>query len=339
MTPKIISPEELFKEHTDAALLDVRTPAEYEKGHIPSAMNFPLFDNEERIEVGTLYKQVGPNDALIRGLELVGPKMATFVKEAKKTIADNDAVLYCWRGGKRSMSMSWLFENVGINTFVIQGGYKNYRKYVRHCFQNMEAKFIVLGGPTGSGKTNILHELREQGEQVIDLEGLANHKGSAFGWIGEQAQPAIEYFENLLLAEINKLDLTRRIWLENESRMVGKVYLPDGFWEKMKSARLINIDIPYEERVQILVNHYSSDNAAELIHSFDKIKKRLGSENLKKAKEAIEVDDFHEAARIALRYYDKRYATLLQENKSPDITRLKFETGNAKVIAQELVKR
>jgi len=337
MTPNLINPEQLFTQHRNAVLLDVRTPAEYNKGHIPKALNFPLFDNDERVEVGTLYKQVGPDDALIRGLELVGPKMAGFVKEAKKIIKDNEAVLYCWRGGKRSKSMSWLFDNVGIKTNVIKGGYKSYRKYVRTSFQSLQPNFIVLGGPTGSGKTNILHELRRLGEQVLDLEGLANHKGSAFGWIGEKEQPAIEHFENLLLAEINDMDLTKRIWLENESRMVGKVYLPDGFWEKMKASKLINIDIPYEDRVQILVNNYSSDNAPELIRSFDKITKRLGTENIKKAKEAIEKDDFHGAARIALKYYDKRYAELLNNNKSPSITLLNFNTGDPQVIAQKLI--
>ena len=337
MTPNTISPEQLFEEHKDAILMDVRTPAEFEKGHIPNAMNFPLFDNEERIEVGTLYRQLGPDDALIRGLELVGPKMAKFVKEAKDIIQEKEAVLYCWRGGKRSRSMSWLFDNVGIKTFVVEGGYKSYRRHVRHCFHVMNPKFIVLGGPTGSGKTNILHELIKQGEQVIDLEGLANHKGSAFGWIGEDEQPAIEHFENLLLEALNKMDLSKRIWIENESRLVGKVYLPEGFWEKMKSSHLINIDIPYEARVQILVDNYTADNAPELIHSFDKIKKRLGLENIKKAKDAVESDDFHEAARIALKYYDKTYSELLKDNKSPSITKLKFETGDPKYIAQELL--
>ena len=337
MTPNKISPEQLFIKHKDAVLLDVRTPAEFEKGHIPKAINFPLFDNEERIEVGTLYKQVGPDEALIRGLELVGPKMASFVKDAKKIVKEQAAVLYCWRGGKRSQSMSWLLENVGINTLVIEGGYKSYRKYVRSYFQSMQPNFTVLGGPTGAGKTNILHELRRLGEQVVDLEGLANHKGSAFGWIGENKQPAIEHFENLLLEAIHKMDLTKRIWLENESRLVGKVYLPDGFWEKMKASKLINIDIPYEDRVQILVNNYSSDNAPELIRSFDKITKRLGTENIKKAKEAIEKDDFHEAARIALKYYDKCYAELLNDNQSPSITLLNFETGDPKMIAQKLL--
>ena len=227
---------DLWKEREERIILDVRTPDEYEKGHIPKALNLPLFSNEERAIVGTIYKQENPEKALLQGLDFVGIKMTRFIEKAKSLAPDKNIVIHCWRGGKRSSSMAWLLDLAGFNVKVLEGGYKAYKRYIQQQIENENFEFIVLGGRTGSGKTHILNALNDYGEQVIDLENLANHKGSAFGWIGEEAQPTTEQFENNLFEQLNNMERERRIWLENESRNIGSVYLPDAFWSKMKKS-------------------------------------------------------------------------------------------------------
>ena len=324
-----------YREHE--FILDVRTPAEFSKGHIPGAINFPLFENEERAEVGTIYKQESPEAAMIKGLEIVGPKMASFVTKATEILKDKKALIHCWRGGKRSQSVSWLLNNAGFQTTCLKGGYKAYRKAVKAKLRSVDPQFLVLGGKTGCGKTLILHELLKNGEQVIDLEGLANHKGSAFGWIGEHKQPSIEQFENDLWHRLSQMDLDKVIWLENESRSIGSVYLPDGFWEKMKSSTLINIEVPDQYRIKNLVNIYSMDNKEELCLSFGKIKKRLGIKNHDAAVEMVKNGQFAEAVSLALKYYDKTYSHLLAANETPHQIIEKFEVGDPTYISEQLI--
>jgi len=206
-------------------IIDVRSPGEYEHAHIPGALNLPLFSNEERAEIGTIYKQRGRVKAVQRGLEVVGPKLAGFAKFALALQSEN-ILIHCWRGGMRSSSMAWLLETVGINCTLLTGGYKSYRSRVLTSFEK-PLKIILLGGYTGSGKTDLIKLLKEQGEQVLDLEGLACHKGSAFGAIGQGEQPSSEQFENLLSLEMEALDGEKVVWIEDESRNVGKVFVPE----------------------------------------------------------------------------------------------------------------
>ncbi len=327
----------IFDPNQTSNIIDVRTPAEYNLGHIIGAKNIPLLSNEERVEIGTLYKQSSPEQAFDRGIELVGPKMHTFLKEARQFIGNQEATIYCWRGGKRSQSMSWLFNMAGFKTSTIPGGYKAYRKGVARVLGNKALKLIVLGGKTGSGKTKILHELSAQGEQVIDLEGLANHKGSAFGWIGEAAQPSIEHFENSLAHQIKSLDLTKSIWIENESRMIGRIAIQEDFWPILKASPLINISIPNKDRIQHLIDTYSKDDPQDLKIAFEKIQKRLGGLRLKQAVEAVDKGDYANAAAIALTYYDKSYTNLLEKNKTEFIYKINFEHGNFAEIAKDLI--
>lgn len=326
-----------FDPKKEAKIIDVRTPAEFELGHIIGAKNIPLLSNEERAIVGTLYKQSSPEIAFDKGIELVGPKMHTFLKEAREFIGSRNATIYCWRGGKRSQSMSWLFNMAGFSTKTMPGGYKAYRKYVNKIIANPDLNLIVLGGKTGSGKTKILHELKAQGEQIIDLEGMANHKGSAFGWIGEQAQPSAEHFENTLAHDIRRLDLSRPIWIENESRMIGRIALHEGLWSKLKKSPLVNICIPDADRINHLVDTYSNDSPQDLKAAFEKIHKRLGGLRLQQAMEAIDQKDYGLAAGIALTYYDKSYTKLLENNKTEYVYKLNFEQANFTQIAKELI--
>lgn len=317
-------------------LLDVRTPAEFEKGHIPSASSLPLFTNTERAVVGTIYKETSPEEAMKKGLEFVGPKMAAFVKEAEAFAPNKKLVLYCWRGGKRSSSMAWLLNMAGFEAKVINGGYKAYRKYVRKYFEQ-SANYIVLGGRTGCGKTKLIEQLKDKGEQVIDLESLAAHKGSAFGALGESKQPSVEAFENQLHFDLTQFDLKKPIWIENESRSIGSIYIPAEFWKRMKEAPLINLEVPFDWRVQNLVDQYADYPIVELRNSFDRIKKRLGGLNHKLALEALDKNDFHTAAGLALRYYDKSYQYMLEKNRTPYIHHFDVKHKDFGVVAQELI--
>jgi tRNA 2-selenouridine synthase len=307
-------------ETSDLPLIDVRTPAEFSDGHIPGAHNLPLFTNEERAEVGTLYKKKGPDEAINLGLGFVGPKMQSIAESAKNIAVNGSLLVHCWRGGKRSESIAWLLDFSGLQVAIINGGYKAYRRYALEFMANTEFNLTILGGRTGSAKTAILHKLSMLGEQVVDLEGLANHKGSAFGWIGEEEQPTTQQFENELFEILRHFDPKRRIWVENESKSIGRVYIPDGFWNKMKNAPLVHLEVSLEQRVNHLVSLYAAqEDRSSLAQSFTKIERRLGGKNLKAAVDAIEVGDYAEAARIALVYYDKTYDYNLENNRAPFI--------------------
>ncbi|MEL7376201.1 MAG: rhodanese-like domain-containing protein, partial [Bacteroidota bacterium] len=179
--PRTIKPEEYLSQSTDRVLLDVRSPGEYAQGHLSGAESLPLFDNPERAEVGTLYKQESPDAALLRGLEIAGSKMRHYVEQARQLADGKPVTVHCWRGGQRSQSMGWLLERAGMDVQILEGGYKDFRRWQRSWLSESTHTFIIIGGPTGAGKTRLLAALVERGESVIDLEGLARHRGSSFG--------------------------------------------------------------------------------------------------------------------------------------------------------------
>jgi tRNA 2-selenouridine synthase len=288
----------------DRILLDVRTPAEFEHAHLPGAENLPLFSNEERAEVGTLYKQVSPEKAFLRGLDMAGAKMSWYVKEAYRLAPGRKVAVHCWRGGKRSASLGTLLAFSGFDVCLLAGGYKAYRNHILEEFVQRKTRFVVIGGKTGSGKTEILKQLAALGEQIIDLEGLANHKGSAFGALGQKPQPGVEQFENNLFQIFNRLDPGRRVWVENESRSIGRVFIPQGFWDQMKASPLMRLDVPFEERTRFLIEGYGAFHAAELEACLAKIEKRMGGQNVKTALDAFQKGDLQTATEIALHYYD-----------------------------------
>ncbi len=316
---------------------DVRTPAEYRQGHIPGAANIPLFSNEERALVGTIYKQKSPRQAFDEGLRITGPKMVEYVKQARELARDNTLMLYCWRGGMRSGSMGWLFETAGMRVYLLQGGYKAFRRHVRESLAR-PARLIVVGGMTGSGKTEILHHLREMGEQVIDLEGLAHHKGSAFGALGQPDQPSTEHFENLLFDQWKKLDPQRPIWVEDESRSVGKVFIPEELFRQMSRAPLLDIHVGKEYRIDRLVRDYALFDPAELSAAIRRIEKRLGGLNTRICIEAIEAGDFRKATDILLEYYDKSYRHTMSRRQSDRIIPVDLKGNDPRKHAQVLIE-
>ena len=309
--------DEFIAKSRNFPVLDVRSPSEFRQGHLPGAFNLPLFDDDERAKVGTLYKQEGRQIALKKGLEIVGPKMRYFVEKAEELShpSSSTILVHCWRGGMRSESMGWLLETAGFKVSTLKGGYKAFRNWVLSYF-DQPFTILVLGGYTGSGKSGILANLANMGEQVLDLEGHAHHKGSAFGHLGESGQPTGEQFENNLAYELGGMDPARPIWVEDESRLIGRLCLPEGLFRQMGQAPLICVDIPDNRRIERLVREYAIFGDEQLKESINKISKRLGGLRTRRALEAIERKEYEEAARITLTYYDKVYQYSLDSRTS-----------------------
>ena len=313
--------------------VDVRTPAEFAQGHIPGAVNLPLFSNDERAVVGTLYKKSGKEAAILKGLDIVGPKMSSYVKNAKRIAPKGKILLHCWRGGMRSGSMAWLFRTAGFEASTLIGGYKAYRSFIREEL-GKESNLIILGGKTGSGKSEILRVLAESGEQVLDLEAIAHHKGSAFGHIGQEQQPTSEQFENNLYEVWKTFDFSRPVWLEDESRAIGKVSIPEPLFVRMRNSPVIFIDLSMEERVKRLVKEYAEFDSKSLEEAVLRISKRLGGQNVKEALLAIRKRDFAKAAAITLHYYDKAYLNGLEKRSKENIFKLLLEKDDPEKNAQ-----
>ncbi len=315
--PNILDVNSFLERAKALPIIDVRSPAEYEHAHIPGAFNLPLFNNEERAVVGTYYKQRGRVPAVQKGLEFVGPKLKEFTKFAQN-LNSQEVLVHCWRGGMRSSAMAWLFETIDLKCYLLKGGYKAYRNYVLDTFAD-NYRILLLGGPTGAGKTEILQKLKEAGEQVIDLEGLANHKGSAFGALGQISQPTNENFENILSAQLSAVDKTKILWLEDESRNIGKVPLPQMLWNQMRNSPLIMINTGYETRLERLIRDYTNFPKEEILASVMKLEKRLGFDNCKFALEMCNNDNLSGAAKICLDYYDKAYMYQLYTRFGQDL--------------------
>lgn len=304
--PIDISIKEYLKKFDHLTLIDVRSPGEFEKGHIPGAHNIPLFSNEERAHVGTVYKQESQEAAIKLGYKYVEPKLQWFIDESEKHAPQKNIVIHCWRGGMRSHSFAEHLQNNGFhNVYVIDKGYKSYRYEALNNFDKGE--LILLGGYTGSGKTHILHQIAKEGHQVLDLEGLASHKGSAFGNIGMNTQPTTEQFENNLFWQWNQFDISKPIWVEDESPNIGNVNIPMHLFQKMKYSKVLFIEISKEERAKLLVKEYALGDKDMLAVGINKISKRLGNDVAKRAHELLDDDNFYEVAKLALTYYDKYY--------------------------------
>jgi tRNA 2-selenouridine synthase len=307
---------ELAKQHL---VLDVRSPGEYKHAHIPGAYSLPLFTDEERKIVGTAYKQESREQAIKIGLDFFGVKMRKMVEEAE-ALNNKTVLVHCWRGGMRSAGVAWLLDLYGVKVYTLIGGYKKFRSYVLETF-NLPFQFNILGGYTGSGKTELLKTLKEQGEIIIDLEGIASHKGSAFGNIGLPEQPGQEMFENLLSCQLRgdgcqpnsqypttgTRQLTPTIWLEDESQRIGQVNIPHELWKKMRQSPVYFLDIPFEERLKHIVQEYGELDLKKVTDAIDRISKKLGNLNAKTAILLLKEGKITESFDILLKYYDKHY--------------------------------
>ncbi|MGE5424089.1 MAG: tRNA 2-selenouridine(34) synthase MnmH [Syntrophothermus sp.] len=311
-----LHPDEFLLLSRTLPVIDVRSESEFAQGHIPGALNLPVFNDEERACVGKLYKKSGREASVLKGLELAGPKLAGFIKQLHGRVRGKQVLVHCWRGGMRSESMAWLFELAGYQVGLLLGGYKAFRNYLHEYFSR-NWKFIVIGGKTGSGKTDLLYLLKNQGEQVIDLEALAHHKGSAFGGRPDGFQPTNEQFYNDLFAALVEMDPDKVIWLEDESRNIGRVSVPEEIFFRMMVSPLLKIEEPAEKRIRRLVGDYASLPAGFLEECLLKIGEKLGGTRLKAAREALTEGNFDKVVSISLEYYDKAYEhTLSLRNPS-----------------------
>ena len=317
---KYIDIEEFLKlEKENIPIIDVRSSAEYNHAHIPNAYNVYLFNDEERKEIGTIYKQIGREEAVLKGLEFAAPRMTNILKSideiTKNYNNSNKILMHCFRGGMRSESVAWLCSNYKYYVYVLKGGYKSYRRYVLDSF-NKNYKIYLLTGKTGSGKTLILNKLKEFGYNIIDLEYLAKHKGSAFGGINEGEQPTQEQFENYLSNELCKCDNDKALWFEDESYLIGKIAIPKPLFNTMKEPqKIIYLNVSKENRAKYITEIYGKYDINDLEKSILKIKNRLGGERMKEALEFLHNGKIYECVLTLLYYYDKAYKLNIVEDK------------------------
>lgn len=296
--------DEFLLKRKQLPVVDVRSEGEYEEGHIADAINLPILNNAERKEVGTLYKQEGQQAAIHAGFRLVGPRLHQIITAAEEI--GNEMLVHCWRGGMRSGNFCQFAGMARIKTHQLTGGYKAYRTKVLETFkQPLHLK--VLGGCTGSGKSEILRTLPQAGEQIIDLEKIALHKGSVFGGLNMPPQPTTEQFQNNLFEEMLKLDLSRPVWIEDESIAVGKIFLPLDLWSQMKEAPVVEVQVDRAIRVKRLTEEYGQSNPEEFIAAMTKIIKKLGGQHFNAAHQKVMQGDMEAAIDILLVYYDKAY--------------------------------
>ena len=297
---------DFLKEAKESIVLDVRSEGEYKQGHLPGAINVPLLNNEERKIVGTTYKQVGREAAVIKGFELVGHKFADYIKLVQKLSPTKKISVYCWRGGMRSNTMGWLLQLSGFNVSVLKGGYKTFRNWALETLKE-ERNVVILGGKTCTGKTELLKKLKEKGEQVIDLEQLACHKGSTFGALGQAAQPSNEHFENVLSLEWYTYNNKNVIWLENESNRIGGIKIPDTVFEMMRKAKLIDVVLPLEQRIKRVLDEYAVFSVELLEEGTRRLEKRLGNLRMTQAIAFLKENKLEQWAKMMLDYYDDAY--------------------------------
>ena len=315
MAVEKINIESFLKFADQYPVIDVRSPGEFNHAQIPGAYSLPLFTDEERKIVGTNYKQQSREAAIKIGLDFFGVKMKKMVEEAE-SLNRKTVLVHCWRGGMRSGAVAWLLDMYGFKVYTLAGGYKAFRNWVLKQFDK-EYSLKILGGYTGSGKTIVLRELKQRGHPVIDLENLANHKGSAFGAIGEKPQPSQEMFGNLLATELfKKTSAAADTWLEDESQRIGRVIIPNSFWEKMRNSPVFFLDIPFEQRLTYLVNTYGNFEKEKLVESIGRIQKRLGGLETKTAINFLAENNTRECFSILLKYYDKLYNKGLHNRKN-----------------------
>ncbi|MGG1688608.1 tRNA 2-selenouridine(34) synthase MnmH [Heyndrickxia ginsengihumi] len=300
-----ISIEDLLelKKQGKLTIIDVRSPSEYKNATIPGSLNIPFFNDEERAEIGTIYKQVSPQAAKERGLEIVSAKLPAFVKEFSKI--EGKKAVFCWRGGMRSRTSATVLSLMGIKVARLNGGYRSYRNWVVEKLKTMQLqqKAYILNGNTGSGKTTILHRLRAEGFPVIDLEGIANHRGSIFGQIGLEPNNQ-KSFDALLIEELEKLKSASYFLLEGEGKRIGKVEVPDFLIEKKEQGTQLFIVMPIEERVTHILEDYQPWNhEQECLDAFNRIKRRIHTPIAKQIESDLIAGNYSSAVRLLLEYY------------------------------------
>jgi tRNA 2-selenouridine synthase len=334
---KTVAAEEFVQLSRQLPVLDVRSPGEFRLGHVPGAISFPLFDDGERAEVGTLYKQMGQQQAVQRGLEIVSGKMKDMFMQGMAHAKEGKIMVHCWRGGKRSESVANLLSVAGLDVSLLQGGYKAYRNWVLDRYQEPH-KLLVLGGLTGSGKTRILLHLQAQGQAMMDIEAHAAHRGSAFGRLGQTTYTSPQQFENGMAQDLANLK-GRFIWIEDESRVLGSLSLPQGLWDQKQAAPVFYVEIPDGERKRMLLEDYGAQDHEGIAASIRKISNSLGGLRTQQALDALAANDGETLTDMLIAYYDKLYRNSLGVKPTGVVHHFKFERFDLDEIAATLLHK
>lgn len=295
---------DFMRERDRYIFIDVRSPSEFARGHIPGAHNIPLFSDQVRALVGTCYVQQGRESAMHLAMQHVGSQLDGLVAQARKIYTDKPLCAYCARGGMRSASVSWLFAQFKLPVVQMSGGYKAFRNWaIEQCEQSRSV--IIISGKTGAGKTAYLHTLAKKGQQIIDLEALAQHKGSVFG--GTRATQATQQqFENDLAWQWSLLAAEKSVFVEDESRKIGAVIIPEPIWTLMQHAQIYYLDTPCNQRLARIMTEYGVLDAAFLQSALAALAQQLGSERYHQIVQVLE-QDCAQAAALLLDYYDAKY--------------------------------
>ncbi len=334
-------------------LIDVRSPSEYYKGHMPNSINIPLFNDDERAIVGTIYKKHGKEKAVIEGLYFIEKKIVNFLNILFETInshqksnaeinfGESIIKIYCARGGMRSLSTSWLLEKYNLKTLTLKGGYKKYRQWILNKFTK-KWNLVVIGGKTGTGKTRLLKLLEKNKYQTLDLEGFASHRGSTFGGLGMNEQPTNEKFENIIAEKLSRFRPNLPTFVEAESANIGKCKIPHEFFKQMKVSQRIEIIRSESNRLNELIQTYSIFSKEELKEAVLRIKKRLGPQRTKIAILSIEQKKWDVVCKVVLEYYDKcyEYEKIGKKNiKLLDLTDMSYDSKMTYLINNILLDR
>ncbi len=296
----------------NAVYIDVRSQQEYSEGTIPGAVNVPLFDDQERAKIGTIYTRESPKKAMDLGLQIASNKLPSLYKQVEHLAGKGSVMLFCWRGGMRSKSLATILDLMGMPVYRLNGGYKAYRRFIVDFFAaEFPFHIVVLRGNTGAGKTEILKRLKVDGYPVIDLEGLSNNRGSVFGSIGLGNQPTQKQFEAMLFEEIKRYSDHTYLIVECESKRIGRITVPDSIFSAMQEGTQVLIFDTLKNRAQRLVHEYteiSSEFDEDLTFALERLKKRLGNTSLSELLEMLQNKAYKDfATKIIIEYYDKLY--------------------------------
>lgn len=329
----ITAAEAAARLHEFSAIVDARSEGEYAEDHLPGALNWPSLDNEQRIRVGTLYKQVSPFEAQKIGAALVARNIAAHIEREVLDKPKNwQPLVYCWRGGKRSNSLAFILGQIGFRVFLIEGGYKAFRAAVLQATPALAERlqYRVICGPTGSGKTRLLQALRAAGAQVLDLEGLASHRASVLGVIPGQPQPSQKRFDTLVWDALRRFDPARPVYVEAESKKVGNLTVPDSLMQAMRASPCLLLELPDDERVALLLEDYDffARDCAFFCQRLDALTHLRGKAVVEAWKSQVQAGQVKEVVRELLRrHYDPGYAESTRRNFS--------QFGQATVVAAE----
>jgi tRNA 2-selenouridine synthase len=341
---------EMSQVHTFDEIIDVRTPAEFALDHIPGSINRPVLSDDERVVVGTIHHQESPFAAKKVGAALIAKRIAAHIEEDFYTRPKNwRPLIYCWRGGKRSNALGYILREIGWHAHVLDGGYKSYRNHVLARLGELPTEFTyrVVTGPTGSGKSRILETLHELGEQVLDLEQLANHKGSVLGNMPDSNQPGQKYFESYVLDQLEKFDKARVVFIEAESKKIGKIQVPDTLLDKFRQSECVRIEASTDARVEFLIRDYDYliNNPNQLIEKLSFLKELHGHEVLDRWTHWINNHAWQDLIRdLLVRHYDRLYERSQGKNFSQYMDSPKIEVDDLSpasihLIAAEIQKR